>query len=128
MTPDLAAVVAKVLAAHERTWAGSRFYWTCSCRTWEGGTTADHRAHVAAEVTNALTTALTRPDVVEAAAMAVVERYEAWDAVPKSVRREARAEVAVAFKAALAAIPEALGAGETRDVLHPTTAEEATNE
>ena len=112
MTTGLAAVVAKVLAAHRTmVYVPATTYWRCSpcgadlarADVHDASTAWDtHRAHVAAEVTNALTAALTRPEVVEAAVRAVMVLE---NGSPDPSEREYAL-------AALAAIPEALGAGE----------------
>ena len=99
MTSGLAAVVANVLAAHYPNSYAERAGGVGGCRCGDAsGTRTEHVAHVAAEVTNALTTALASPEVVEAAARA------AWPYVDG---------VALTTMArGLAAIPEALGASE----------------
>ncbi len=106
VTPDLTAEVAKVLAAHRQASGfdevGDYFKYACTC-SWSGHSDADHRDHVAAEVTNAVVTALGRPEVVEAVAVAVAE-WLSRDGDTNDAHRDAA-------RAALAAIPEALGAG-----------------
>ena len=92
--------VEAVLAAHRLTTPVQ-----CACGWRETDPSAGTwAAHVAAEVTKALTTALGRPEVVEALTDAL---RPLWGA-PASNREWSKTQVA----AALAAIPEALGAGE----------------
>lgn len=101
--------VAKVLAAHEG-WDFEFDRQKCACGAdigvWDhphGGYSAAHRAHVAAEVTNAVVTALGRPEVEGQVARAIKAVDDSG--LPAIWARQYA-------RAALAAIPEALGAGE----------------
>ena len=96
MTSDLAAVVAKVLDAHVQGFAG-----LCACG-WKSRLDPfrpgpEYRAHVAAEVTNALTTGAVLVDR---------DTLDQWieDALTQGI-----APASYIFGVLSAAIPEALG-------------------
>ncbi len=98
LTPDLTAEVAEVHAPLHLSRHGD----VCLCG-WEGHPHYAHVAHcVAAEVTKAVVTALGRPEV----------REVAHRAARKATHDLPSTRVGLAVDAALAAIPEALGAGE----------------
>ncbi len=115
MSPDLTAEVAKVLAAHRQASGfdevGDYFKYACTC-PWSGHGDADHRAHVAAEVTNAVVTALGRADVV-AKVKWRLDHYGPLDAKPFQYSRfESPAHAAIDGVRDALGLPEALGAGE----------------
>lgn len=106
-TPDLTTEVAKVLAAHIECWRDEPRDWgtqkvvVCTCGKWDGS--GSHRDHAAAKVTNAVVTALGRPEVEGQVARAIKAVDDSG--LPAIWARQYA-------RAALAAIPEALGAGE----------------
>lgn len=117
LTPDLTAEVAKVLAAHRQASGfdevGDYFKYACTC-SWSGHSDAAHRDHVATEVTNAVVTALGRPEVVEAAARGITALMVdgKWsDQTPLHFAKVALTVAADELRLDNAAIPEALGAG-----------------